>query len=354
MITDRTWAEINISAIRENYNAIKNYAKKPVIAVVKADAYGHGSVAVAKALAAEGAEVLAVACIEEAELLRKNGIETSILILGVTYEQRIDELVKYNLIQSVPSVEYAKILAGKAPTVPVHIKVDTGMGRLGVKTVDEVREIARMLPAEGIFTHLADSDNEDLTYTNQQIEKFNNIILQSGISFKYRHIANSAAVIHSKETLSFDAVRPGLILYGVYPDSRKENVSLRPAMSVYARVCDVHSVKAGESISYGRTFIAERDMTVAVLPIGYADGLPRALSSKGKFYLNGKIVPILGRVCMDLCVVDVSDCKVKAGDVAELFGEHITMDEVADAIGTISYEICTGIAKRVPRVYINE
>ncbi len=353
MITDRTWAEINISAIRENFKAVSDYANKPVIAVVKADAYGHGAPQVAKALAEQGAKLLAVACIEEAKNLRENGIDAPILILGVTYEERIEELVKYDLVQSVPSVAYAKILAEKAPEIRVHIKVDTGMGRLGVKCADEVREIAKLLTVDGIFTHFADSDNKDLTYTNQQIEKFNEIVKESGVSFKYRHVANSAAVIHSKEALCFDAVRPGLILYGVYPDDRKENIVLKPAMSLFARVCDVREIKSGESISYGRTYIAPQDMKVAVLPIGYADGLPRGLSNVGEFYLNGKLVPILGRVCMDLCVVDVTDCEVNVGDIAEVFGENLSVDKVAEALDTISYEICTGIAKRVPRVYVD-
>jgi len=351
MLTDRTWAEIKLSAICENYKSIREYAKKPVIAVVKADAYGHGALETAKVLDSAGTELFAVACINEAKILRHGGIKKPIIILGVTYEECVPELLEYDLIQSVPSVAYAKVLASIAPNVTVHIKVDTGMGRLGVKRAEEVKEIAKLLRAEGIFTHFADSDNEDLSYTNAQIEKFNKIIEDSGVDFKYRHAANSAAVIHSESALSFDAVRPGLILYGVYPDSRHENIKLKPAMSVYTRVADVREIKAGESVSYGRTFVAERDMTVAVLPIGYADGLPRALSNKGKFFLNGKIVPIIGRVCMDLCVVDVSDCNVKPGDVAQLFGENIPVDHVSDAIDTISYEIITGIAKRVPRVY---
>lgn len=352
MLTDRTWAEIKLSSICENYKSISEYVKKPIIAVVKADAYGHGALETAKALDSAGVEIFAVACINEAKILRNGGIKKPIIILGVTYEECVPELMEYDLIQSVPSVDYAKVLAEKAPSVPVHIKVDTGMGRLGVKTADEVREIAKLLNVEGIFTHFADSDNEDLSYTISQRDKFLKIIEDSGVKFKYRHAANSAAVIHCKGTLNFDAVRPGLILYGVYPDSRHDNIKLKPAMSVFTRVADVREIKVGESISYGRTFVAEHDMTVAVLPIGYADGLPRALSNKGKFFLNGKTVPIIGRVCMDLCVVDVTDCAAKPGDVAELFGQNITVDSVSDAIDTISYEIITGIAKRVPRVYV--
>lgn len=353
MITDRTWAQINLSALRENYKSIAKYVKLPVIAIVKADAYGHDSLMVAKALSREDVDLFAVACINEAKILRDGGIDKPILILGVTYEECMAELEKYNLIQTVPSVEYAEILAKNAPNISVHIKVDTGMGRLGVKSAEEVKRIAEILSVEGIFTHFADSDNVDLSYTDEQIEKFNEIIEKSGVSFKYRHAANSAAVLHCKKALTFDAVRPGIILYGIYPDGRHENIALKPVMSVFTRVSDVHVVKRGESISYGRTYVAERDMKVAVLPIGYADGLPRSLSNKGKFYINGKIAPIVGRVCMDLCMVDVSEIEVKAGDIAELFGENISIDSVAECAGTIAYEICTGIAKRVPRVCVD-
>lgn len=357
MSKDRAWVEINLSAIEENYKELCNICKMPPIAVVKANGYGHGAVEAALACERAGAEILAVACIDEAIELYNAGVKESILIFGPTARERMPELAKYNFVQTVASLAYAKELHEVAPNVKVHIKVDTGMGRLGIKTPAEGREIAKLLDAEGIFTHLADADNPDLRYTMRQVERFDDFLealkADFGIMFKYYHVANSSAILNFKEVLKYKLTRPGILIYGVYPDGRAE-LNLRPAMSLYSRVCDVREVKCGENISYGRTYTAEKDMQVAVLPIGYADGLNRALSNCGEAYISGKRYPIVGRICMDLCMVDVTDSDVKVGDTAELFGEHISVNELSDKLNTIPYEIISGVGRRIHREYVTK
>ncbi len=351
MSKDRAWVEINLTAIEENYKELTRICKVPPIAVVKANGYGHGAVSVAKACERAGAEILAVACIDEAIELYTEGVRADILIFAPTAHERMGELSKYNFIQSITSVDYARDLSEIAPDVRVHIKVDTGMGRLGIKTADEARDIANLLRAEGIFTHLADADNPDLSYTDYQLDRFEAIVgeLKScGISFKYYHVANSSAVLHCERALAYGLCRPGILLYGVYPDGRRK-YNFTPAMSLCSRVCDVREVKRGESISYGRCYTATRDMRVAVLPIGYADGLNRALSNRGEAYIAGRRYPIVGRICMDLCMVDVTESPVNVGDIAELFGEHISVNELSDMLGTIPYEIITVVGKRIHR-----
>ncbi len=352
MSKDRAWVEINLTAIEENYKELTRICGVPPIAVVKANGYGHGAVSVAKACERAGAEILAVACIDEAIELYEEGVRARILVFAPTARERMRELSKFGFIQSITSLEYAKILRETAPDVTVHIKVDTGMGRLGIKTAGEARDIAKLLNVEGIFTHLADADNPDLSYTDHQLDRFDEIVNalkeDYGITFKYYHVANSSAVLHSERALSYGLCRPGILLYGVYPDERKK-YNFTPAMSLCSRVCDVREVKCGETISYGRCYTAQRDMCVAVLPIGYADGLNRALSNRGEAYIGGRRYPIVGRICMDLCMVDVTDHPVNVGDVAELFGEHISVNELSDMLGTIPYEIITVVGKRIHR-----
>ena len=347
MSRSRAWVEINLRAIEENYIELERLCATPVAAVVKANGYGHGAITVASAVSRLGARTFAVACVDEALELRSGGITGDILILAPTPEARLAEVFENNFIQTVTSVEYAKKL--KSGT-RVHIKVDTGMGRLGVKTAEEVREIYEICNAEGIFTHFAESDDVKSDFTLQQMDKFEKIIAESGVGFKYVHCANSGAVLNYPRARKFSMVRPGLLLYGLYPEGKSDVLKLTPAMSLKARVCDVRDVKAGESVSYGRTFVAEQNMRVAVLPIGYADGLSRALSGVGEAFIAGKRVPIIGRICMDLCVIDVTGLEVKVGDVAELFGENISANEVAEKCGTIPYEIIVSVGKRIPRV----
>ena len=356
METDRTWAQIDLNAAKHNYMEIVRAAGKPAIAVIKANAYGHGVIPLARLYESIGAPILAVACLDEAIELREAKITAPILILGVTPENGMRDLARFHLTQTVPSVDYDRLLHAHAPDVPVHIKVETGMGRLGVRTAKEVCDIVGMLSAEGIFTHFSSADSSDLSYTKQQMECFLHMIQETkkyGVSFKYCHCANSAAVLHYRKACEFDLVRPGLLLYGLYTDPRHEDLDLQPVMSLFTKVCDVRSIRAGESISYGRTFTAPVDMRVAVLPIGYADGLRRSLSNSYEVLLCGKRVPIIGRICMDMCMVDARTIpNVQISDVAEVFGSRVSVDEMAEQLDTISYEICTGITKRVPRVVL--
>lgn len=356
MLTSRTWSQIDLGAVEHNYKEIMRVTGKPAIAVVKADAYGHGAVELAQVYEKMGAPLMAVACASEAKDLRDHGIKTPILLLGITPIEELKEMNGLNLVQAVSSATYAQELARSCPDIAVHIKVETGMGRLGVRTVDEICQIAEIQNVEGIFTHFADADNPNLKYTEQQMDTFLGIIEEAqkrGISFKYCHCANSAAVIHYEKAYNFDLVRPGLALYGLYTDERHEKLDLRPVMTLYTRIFDIRTICEGESISYGRTFTAGREMRVAVLPIGYADGLRRGLSNSGEVFLNDTRVPIIGRICMDMCMVDISYVpNANINDIVEVFGTHISVDELAQKVDTISYEICTGISKRVPRVYL--
>lgn len=356
MGTERTWAQINLSAAKHNYRAIVQKAGAPAIAVIKADAYGHGVLPLARLYEDLHAPLMAVACLDEAVELREAGITTPILILGITPMDEMPVLTQYRLTQTVPSVAYARQLHRVAPDVTVHVKLDTGMGRLGVRTADEVCEIARLVPCEGIYTHFANADSEDLSYTEEQLARFLAAIhgaAARGVFFRYHHCAASTAVLHVPAACDMELVRPGLLLYGLYPDARHEDLALRPVMSLFSRVCDVRMLRRGECVSYGCTFTAPEDMPVAVLPVGYADGLRRGLSNSYEVLLCGERVPIIGRICMDMCMVDARKIpNVQIGEVAELFGARVSVDEMAAQLGTISYEICTGISKRVPRVLL--
>jgi len=368
----RTWAEVKISAIGWNYDEIR--AKMPkgcrLMGMVKADAYGHGAVAIARFLEIIHCDYLAVAAIDEAKELRKAGNKLPILILGTTRPEFAGELFELDVTQSVGSLESAKaysdmaVKAGK--TLRVHYKLETGMGRLGfdVKTGDlsEVLEALKLpnIEPEGVFTHFAAPDELSKDdYTKKQFKAFTDAIdaieRASGVHFAIRHCANSGAVVNYPE-MYLDMVRPGIALYGMYPGPDKGGLRLAPAMELKSRIVAVSEHEAGDCISYGCTFTAERKMKVAVLPIGYADGLHRVLSGKIDVLVHGQRCRQIGRICMDMCMVDVTDVpNVKAGDVATIFGhdghEVISANEVAEKAGTISYEIFCALSKRVPRVY---
>ena len=368
----RTWAEVKISAIGWNYDEIR--AKMPkgcrLMGMVKADAYGHGAVAIARFLEIIHCDYLAVAAIDEAKELRKAGNKLPILILGTTRPEFAGELFELDVTQSVGSLESAKaysdmaVKAGK--TLRVHYKLETGMGRLGfdVKTGDlsEVLEALKLpnIEPEGVFTHFAAPDELSKDdYTKKQFKAFTDAIdaieRASGVHFAIRHCANSGAVVNYPE-MYLDMVRPGIALYGMYPGPDKGGLRLAPAMELKSRIVAVSEHEAGDCISYGCTFTAERKMKVAVLPIGYADGLHRVLSGKIDVLVHGQRCRQIGRICMDMCMVDVTDVpNVKTGDVATIFGhdghEVISANEVAEKAGTISYEIFCALSKRVPRVY---
>ena len=373
-LTKRTWAEIDLSNLEHNYLALRGMLPRGCrfLGVVKANAYGHGAIPGAKKLVDLGAEYLAVACLDEAVELRQAGIAAPILILGPTLPNFADELLKYDLTQSVQDMELAKALSCAAvksdKNMKIHIKVDTGMSRLGFlcneDTVDDsVREIVKAcslpgLDAEGIFTHFANADGDE-EYTMRQFIRFMDTLdklAELGVEFQIRHCAASAAVLNYPCT-HLDMVRPGIAQYGHYPDPSCEGLDgpgLIPLMTVKTRVVAVRDLKKGTSISYGCTHTLTRNSRVAVLPIGYADGLDRLLSNRGEVLIHGNRVPILGRVCMDLCMVDVTDIpEIQVGDEVTVFGPELPLEEKADVVGTIQYEMLCGISRRVPRVYID-
>lgn len=369
----RTWAEINVHALRHNYeNIVKSLPEGcGLMGVVKANAYGHGAVNMSKMLQRFGCHYLAVACIDEAEELREAGIELPILILGATPPEFTERLLAADVAQTLSSYEWAKAYSKKAEKLGkilrVHLKLETGMGRTGFNVKDgDVSEPVKALAfsaleAEGVYTHFAVSDEaEGEEYTRAQYTSFTEAISkieeESGLNFKIRHCANSG-VLYNYPEMYMDMVRPGIALYGAYAGKAAIEISASPIMSLRSRIVQINNVKKGESISYGGTFTAERDMTLAVVPVGYADGLHRVLSDKIDMLVNNKRCRQIGRICMDMCMLDVSDAgKVKVGDIATVFGHDtrgaISVNELARRAGTISYEILTSVSERVPRNYV--
>ncbi len=374
--TARTWAEISLSNLEHNYRALRACAPdSKFLGTVKANAYGHGAVPVARKLEALGADYLAVACLSEARELRAAEISAPILILGTTPPELAGELVDLDITQSVSTPELARALSeaagARGKTAKVHLKCDTGMSRLGVLCRDPIRaagELAALaawphLDVEGVFTHFAVSDEpgEDSEgYTMLQFTRFLDTLdrcrSDHGLEFKIRHCANSGAVLQYPCT-HLDMVRPGIALYGCYPDPCCQGLDgpgLRPVMTLKSRVAAVRDFPEDTPVSYGRTarFGCGGGRT-AVLPIGYADGLHRALSNAGSVWLGGQPRPIMGRVCMDMCMIGLDAANVRPGDVAEIFGEHLSIEVNAGIAGTISYELLCAVAPRVPRLYLD-
>lgn len=363
----RTWAEIDLNALEHNYRALRSNLELGCrfVGVVKANAYGHGALPVARRLEELGAEYLAVACLAEAVELREGGIAAPILILGGTPGELAGELIRYGLTQTLfdlpTAKEYSKAAVEAGAGIKVHIKADTGMGRLGFVGEDRVEDIlaACALPgleAEGLFTHFADADGSE-EYTMAQFTGFLDLrqaLKARGRSFAINHCAASAAMLHYPCT-HLDMVRPGIALYGHYPDEGSvglDGPGLIPVMTLKTRVAAVRTLPAGTPVSYGRTRVLGRESRLAVLPIGYADGLHRGLSNQMEVLFPQGRAPIVGRVCMDLCMADVTDLPgVRPGDVAEVFGQALAVEDKASTLGTISYELLTSVAKRVPRIY---
>ena len=335
------------------------------MAVVKADGYGHGAVEVALSALESGANCLGVALPEEGEQLRKAGIKAPILILGLIQPDEANKVIDLGLEQTVCTLELALALdqeARKASAkVNVHIKVDTGMGRIGVAAEDAlelIRKVSRYknLKVKGLFSHFPSADGTDKVFTKKQIETFDCLVRQiedSGFKIPKRHIANSAAILDFPESY-FDLVRPGIMIYGLYPSMHvSRSIRLKPAMTLKTNVTFVKSVPPGTPISYGGTYRTKRETVVATLPVGYADGYNRLLSNQGSVLIRGRRVPLIGRVCMDMCMVDVSGIEtIRSGDEAILFGENPPVDEVAEKIGTINYEVVCAVGGRVPRIYV--
>ena len=370
-LTKRTWAEISLGAIEHNYRAMRDELPEGCrfLGVVKADSYGHGAIRVSKLLEGLGCDYLAVACLDEARQLRDAGIGLPILILGFTPPEYARELAERGITQAVGSLDAAQALsdalAGTGLTLKVHLKLETGMGRTGFRVFGDWKALpaatAVRLPnlcAEGVFTHfcVSDADAKTRVFTLTQLERFKRgveaVETRSGHTFEIHHCTNSGAMMSFPEAY-WDMVRPGVSLYGMYPGPDRERVKLIPAMTLKTRVAYIESHEPGDTISYGRTFTVEKPSQIAVLPIGYADGLHRVLSNKLEVMINGQRVRQVGRICMDMCMADVTGLNVKAGDEVEIFGRNMPIDDVADLAGTIHYELTCAVSPRVPRVYVD-
>jgi len=366
-----TWAEIDLDAVIFNYRAIKSRLNRGtnILAVVKANAYGYGMAEVARRLVREKVPYLGVACVDEAIALRRAGIRAPILVLSSVMPEEIREALTYGLTLTVCDKDLAGQINKTARRLnkfaAVHVKVDTGMGRLGVWYDEADRLIEKILALkyiviEGIFTHFASADEDSLRYTARQIDNFKRLttlLKIKGTGIKYAHAANSAGAILYKDS-HFNMVRPGLMLYGMYPNKKTAKaIKLKPALSLKTRIIFLKRTPAGRSISYGRTHTTSKDTIIATLPIGYADGLNRRLSNNGEAIVRGKRVPIVGRICMDHTMIDVGHVEgVKAGDEVVIIGsqgkETITVEDIARLLDTIPYEVVCWISNRVPRIYI--
>ncbi len=374
----RTWAEINLDALEHNYRQIRGLLKPEtrMMCVVKADGYGHGAIPVAQQLAQLGAEWFGVSNLEEALQLREGGIRQPILILGYTPPSKAEVLSQNGISQTVFSLEYAKALSFKAEetgvTVKMHLKVDTGMSRIGFlyhdqqknqSALDEMMEASRLpaLQPEGIFTHFAAADDrQQESFTLKQYELFTSAIAglkEKGVTFQLCHCCNSAAVMSHPE-MHLDMVRPGIILYGNVPSDQMDiPLDLHPAMELKTVISQVKEVEAGSTVSYSRTFETPKPTQVATVSIGYADGYPRSLSSRADMLVAGRRARVIGRVCMDQLMLDVSgNQEVQPGMTVTVFGhDHgafLPIEEVAGLAGTINYETMCLIGKRVPRIYL--
>jgi len=365
-----TWAEIDLDAIAFNVGQFRRHVGPgvEVMAVVKANAYGHGAVQVAKAALRAGATRLAVHRAIEGVELRQAGIEAQVLVMGYTPPDGAGLIVDYRLTPSLITLEFAAALSGRATasgvSVPVHVKVDTGMSRYGLMP-EEVVEFCRALQAlsgivlEGLFTHFATADALDQTYVRQQLALFKNVLSalhQAGFQPPLVHACNSAAAMKLPEA-HFNAIRPGIAMYGMHPSAEWPPIfEIKPALTLKSMVSRVRELPAGAGVSYGRTFVTQRPTRAALVPTGYGDGYHRILSNKGHVLVRGQRAPILGRICMDQFVVDVSQIiDVQMDDEVVLVGrqgeERITAEEVAALAGTINYEVTTALLPRVVRNY---
>jgi alanine racemase len=382
--TPLIWAEVDLKAIGHNVRELRRITdpKARLMAVVKADAYGHGVLQVSRQALENGADVLAVARLNEGIELRKAGFAVPILIFGYTPPINVAQLVEFDLTQTLWSYETAKALSAAASSskpIKVHLKVDTGMGRLGLLpdccrisppagegiagAVSEVASIASLsgLELEGVYTHFAAADSIDKSYTRKQFEifiDFLNELRKEGLNIPVRHGANSAAIIDMPET-HLDMVRAGISIYGLYPSDEvdKSRIELKPAMALKARVVHLKKVPAGFKVSYGMTYETTKPTTIASVPVGYADGFNRLLSSRGHMLVRGQRAPIVGRVCMDQTMLDVGHIPdVDLEDEVVIFGLQgdaaITVDEIAASLNTINYEIVSSLTARIPKIYL--
>ncbi|QUO32648.1 alanine racemase [Faecalicatena sp. Marseille-Q4148] len=372
----RVMARIDLDAIAYNMEQMHRNidAKTKMIGVVKTDGYGHGAIPVARMLEAyEYVWGFATATLDEAVLLRKSGIRKPILVLGCIFPDQFEEMLEHEIRMTVYQEEQMQELSDLAVQLDrqayFHVKLETGMSRLGfAPTDDSVEAIRRIIDlphmkAEGIFTHFAKADEEDKTYTRQQLTIFHEMtskLKERGVTFPYEHCSNSAGIIDVREA-NCDLVRAGIAIYGLYPSQEvsKKAVELKPALSLISHVEYVKTISAGTSVSYGGTFVAEKEMQIATIPVGYGDGYPRSLSNKAYVLIHGKKAPIIGRVCMDQFMVDVTGIdNVKFGDQAVLIGtdgeETITVDQLSELADRFNYEFVCDLGKRIPRVYCRD
>ncbi|AKA69113.1 alanine racemase [Clostridium scatologenes] len=366
------WVEIDLDNLAYNMKNIRDKSMtKEIFGIVKADAYGHGSLEVSKVLLKNGATRLSVAVLSEGIELRKKGITCPINILGVTPETLFSDIIDYDLEPVVFSYNYAKSLSecakNKNKTVRVHLAVDTGMGRIGFlptkASVEEAAKISKLsnIKIEGIFSHFSTADEKDKKYSYLQFNKYKLFISEleeKGLNIEIKDICNSAAIMEMPEAYC-DGVRPGIILYGYYPSDEvdKSKLDIKPVMTWKANIVHLKVLNEGQYVGYGRKFKTERKSIIATLPVGYADGYTRMLSGKAKVIINGKFAPVVGNICMDQCMVDVTDIEdVKIGDEVILMGRQnnskFDADDMAKILGTIKNEVLCMVSKRVPRVYI--
>lgn len=370
----RIEADINLSAIRKNIETMKSYIPKDkkLLAVIKANAYGHGAIEVANALD-DLSDYYGVACIDEGIELRKAGITKPILILGYTDASLYEDLVNYDITQTIFSYEQAKKLSMVAnhldKTAKIHIKLDTGMNRIGFKcepeSIQEIKKISELsnLNEEGIFTHYYKADEVDKSFANKQLDMYTNMVEaleQEGIHFSIRHISNSAGIMEMPNE-TYDMVRSGISTYGLYPSEEMDKVAcvLYPAMTLKSHITHIKMVKKGETVGYGGTYTLPEDRKIATVGVGYADGYPRALSNQGRMLVNGQFAPIVGRVCMDQTMIDVTDIKdVVVGDEVVLVGKQgeniLPCEELAAMSASFNYEFVCDVNRRVPRVFFQD
>lgn len=366
----RTWVQIDLGAICHNVACVRNKIGQDVklLTVIKADAYGHGAVEVAKALQKQ-CDFFGVASVSEGVELRKAGIRIPILVLGFTDSYDFTHAVEFDIRPTIFTLEQAHALSEEAQrqgkTASFHFAVDTGMSRIGFQVSEECADIVQqitLLPslhAEGIFSHYFASDEADLSRAKAQQDafiRFNEMLSARGIEIPIRHMSNSAGILTLDKR--FDMVRSGIITYGVFPSAEVDrSMDLRPAMQWKSQVFHVKTLESGRFVGYGGTYVTSRPTVVATIPVGYADGYPWCLSNKGKVIIRGQFAPIIGRVCMDLLMVDVTDIKgVRDGDIVTLIGSDgcasLSVEEVAEAAHSFSYELLCSFTRRVPRVYV--
>ena len=373
--TRPVYLEINLDNLISNYNEIRKIVNSntKIMPVIKANAYGHGSIELAKLYEQIGADRLAVSIITEAVELRKAGIKLPIQLLSYTPEWQLELVVDYDIIQGIYSYKDAKLLSDVAKTkgkvAKIHIKIDSGMGRIGfLPNEDSIAEIVKIselpnIEIEGMFTHFAKADEKDKTFTRIQYERFKWVsdkLEEKDINLKIKHVSNSASIIDLPE-YNLDLVRPGIILYGFYPseDVKKDKINLKQAMTLKAKISNIKTVPKATGISYGHIYSTDKESLIATIPIGYADGYTRMLTGKGYVCIKDRRVPIVGRICMDQMMIDVTDIDdLNIGDEVVLFGydndNYPRVDDLASLLGTINYEFICMMGRRIPRVYIKD